>query len=180
MASGNLGDLEYRKFDPHSKSVKTVSYSNFQIHEGNHYFYKTVIPFNGADNEIQYFMFTTPNTDTRIHANVRFSSSVEMEVSINEGGTVSDNGTTITTFNNDRNSENTPGLTAYAGPTVTTLGTEIWKARSGDGKTPSGVSPSLSYEIVPAKNEMYIYKIQKLVVNTGYIDVDFWWHEDTV
>jgi len=148
-----------------------------EVHEGNHYFYKNFVDFVGGADETVYFMFITPDTDTRIHAKVSLYANVEFEAYIFRDGTVSVNGTQVTTVNNRGDSPNTAELVAYAGPTVTTDGTQIWASKMGSGKNATGVAPGLNHEIVGDQNTIYLFKLVKKAVQAGYMDVDFWWYE---
>jgi len=172
-----LGDLEVEKFDANTLAVNIMDYAHHEIHSGSHYFYKGVVPFNGGAAETQYLMFITPDTDARVHAKASIYGSLEFDIEIYEGATVSANGTELETFNNDRDSTNTPGLVAYSGPTVTDEGTLIWKGKTGSGRTPATVAPGTSYEIIAKRNSIYLFKLVKVPSNTAYIDADFWWYE---
>ena len=199
MTVPNLGDREYQKFavesddsvyvktkditlDNNVSANKVIDYTHHEMHSGSHYFYKSVIPFNGGADETQYLMFTTPNTDVLINAKASIYGSLEFDIKIYEGGTVSANGTELDAFNNLRDSTNTPGLTLYTGPTVTDVGTLIWYAKTGAGRAPASVQTASSYEIIAKKNTIYLYEIVKIPANVAYIDADFWWyeHEQTV
>ena len=164
---GRLDDHDNRCIIPHDL---------YQLHQGNHYFYKTWVDITGAST-VSYFMFQTPDTTTAIHAKAKFHSEGEFTISINEGGTVPSLGTTITTFNNYRDSSNTPLLKAYSINTITSLGTSIWAAKIGSGKSDTGVAPELGYEIIAKRAETYIFKIVHEVAGTSWLDVDFYWLE---
>lgn len=160
-----------------TETQATVLYDEYQIHEGNHYFYKTWVDIEGADTVV-YFMFVTPTNGGKIHARAELYGEAEFNAEIYEGATTSNDGTPITTFNNDRNSSNTPELSAYASPTVTNDGTQIWSGKLGSGRTPSTISPGFGYGILAKSNTKYLFKITKIAAGTHYVDVNFWWHEE--
>jgi len=85
--------------DSRSGALKKVDYQESRVHDGKHFFVKDVYDIGASATE--YVMFTTPNTDTRIHAFVALDAEAEFDVYIYEGGTVSDNGSAITYVNND-------------------------------------------------------------------------------
>lgn len=174
---GRDGVFRNAELDAEFDALVTVETEHHEIHEGDHYFYKNFVDFVGGANETVYFMFRTPNTSTRVHSKVSLYASVEFEAYIYEGGTVSADGTPVVTPNNNRDSANTPELTAFAAPTVTTDGTQIWAAKMGTGKNATGVAPGLNYEMMAKTNTVYLFKLVKKVANSGYMDVDFWWYE---
>lgn len=147
-----------------------------KIHDGEFWFIKTWADVDGLGTET-YFMFTTPDTTTRVHAKVAIGAEHEFTVEIYEGGTYSDPGSAITPINANRNSANTPELSPYAGPTVTGDGTLIWASKVGAGRD-AGVNVGLGYEIIAKQNEVYLFKITKNVAGVGYLDIDFFWYED--
>jgi len=179
MTLENLGDLEKGKFfSRDGKSyVRYITAEHDYIHDGKLFFSKSFIEFNGGDEETQYFMFVTPDSDIDIHARLNIAGGVEFEVYLLEGATTSANGTEVTTYNANRKSSTAPTVKAYAGPTVTGEGTNIWTVKLGSGKTSSGVGPSTNYEFIAKNNVKYVFKMIKKVANVSYLDFDFHWYE---
>jgi hypothetical protein len=159
--------------------VITTDHTHEKIHDGRLWFTKGVLPLTQAADTDVYFMFRT-NGVCRVHANASLDSNIEVSAVIYEGATVSADGTPIATFNANRSSTNPPHLEAFANPTVTDEGTQIWEARTGTGKQPTGVGGGLGLPEVLVKAEtVYLWKITNLVVaNTDYVDYLFWWYED--
>ena len=105
-------------------------------------------------------------TDHKIHTGEHFFIKTWVDVE----------GAAITGVNNDGDSTNTPELTAFSGPTVTSDGTLIWAAKVGAGKDAT-VAPGLNYDIIAKTDSIYLFKLTKIPAGTHYIDVDFWWFE---
>ena len=155
-----------------------IEWEHYQIHKGHHFFSKGVLDFNGGANENQQVMFLTPNDSIEIHAKAIIYANVEIEVEILENCTVTANGTQLETFNNNRWHNNGEHLLSWYGPTVTSCEKAIWVAKTGSGKDATGVAPGLNYEIIAKPNAYYVFNITKLVVQTGYVDTDFFWYEE--
>jgi len=181
MALTNLGDLEKGKFFSRDGKayVRITDTEHDYIHDGKLFFAKSFIAFDGGDNETQYFMFVTPDSDVDIHARLEIAGGVEFEVYLLEDATTSDDGALFTTYNANRKSTTAPTVLAYAGPTLTDEGTNIWTTKLGSGKTSSGVGPQSNYEFIAKNNTKYVFKIIKKVANVSYIDFDFHWYEAT-
>jgi len=163
----DLGQLE----------VMTISKAHYEIHEGEHYFVKTFVSNNGGSGTCDYFAFTSPDTDTRIHAKTLLTPDIDYLITIYEDGDIT-NGVPVTGINNDRNSANVAELLTVAAPTINDAGTPIWVSRNGGSKDPIGVSQGLNYEIIAKTNSTYVFELCKQVANDGIVNVDFWWYEE--
>ena len=75
-------------------------------------------------DENKYWLFKTPDTDTRIHLTVSVSAS-NGESILYEAPTTTDNGSTLTPSNKNRNSSNTSSLSVWKNPTVSSTGIQI-------------------------------------------------------
>lgn len=153
--------------------ISTFDITHYKMHEGRHFFYKEVVAFTGGAADTKYFMFSVDSME--VHAKFLANADQEYDIYIYEGPTVTDNGTPITTINNNRNSSNTPTLLAYANPTAT-AGTLIWHGKVGIGRT-GGVAIGLGYEIIAKSATKYLFKIVKVGSTTGWVDIDFFWYE---
>lgn len=166
-------NLEY---DLVSGELVTIDNTHHEIQSGNHYFAANVLDIEG-EGTVSWFMFQTPSSDIRIHTKALFDSEAEFKIEIREGGTISSSGISVPTFNNDRDSSNTPELTVFASPTVIASGTLIWTKKVGSGKLSTGIAPSFSYEIIAKTGTVYLYKIIKGASGTHWINYDFFWYE---
>ena len=156
-------------------AIEVISYEHHEIHSGSHYFVKTVIELSGA-GDIEYFMFRTPDTSKRVHAQARIGGNAEFDIEIFEDPTTTADGTPVTTINNERDSANTSELLAFGAPTVTADGDRIWYGRIGTGRDAT-VSAATGYEILAATDTDYLFKVTKAASGDGYVDVDFSWYE---
>ena len=102
----NLPELDV---DEESGGLITIDFEHHEIHEGDHYFIIDVsdLPINNVFD----MQFTTPNTTKRIHFVWELVASAEVEWFIYEGATINVAGTSVTPFNNDRDSANTSDCT---------------------------------------------------------------------
>ena len=166
-------DLEY---DPVSGEIVIIDNDHHEMQSGNHYFAANTVEIDGAGT-VSWFMFTAPNTPTRIHAKALFDAEAEFKIEIRENGIYSSAGISVPTFNNDRDSENTSELEAYASPTVTNSGTFLWAKTVGSGKDSAGVTPGLNYEVIAKTGTVYLFKITKAASGTHWLNYDFFWYE---
>jgi len=164
--------------DDVSGGAIAIGFEHHEMHDGDHYFFKTSIEDTGGNGSTTTFSFTTPDTPTRIHAKALLAPDVDYTISIQEGAVVS-GGVAVTGWNNDRDSSNTATLTALSGPTIDTPGTVIWNARTGGGRKPVGVAPGFNYEIIAKRNTTYAFTVVKEIAGVGIVDIDFWWYEHT-
>ena len=153
----------------------SIDYNDLNLHSGKHFFYKTNQDVTDADTVVR-FMFTTPATK-HIHARFVMYAEDEFLVELYEGTTVSNSGTPITTFNNNRNSTETPNTLAFSAPTVSTEGTLIWKAVINSSKH-TAISKSSNFEIIAKNSTNYLFKITKAAAGTHFIEPEFFWFEE--
>ena len=179
--SGLISDTVAKicRVDAVTETLQTIDYAHHEIHGESHYFGKQSSSLTGAGTTGD-FLFVTPNTATRIHAKATFSASDEFLVQLYEGTTTTtpnNDGTPVTTFNNDRDSSNTAELLAYTAPSVATLGTLIWEGYLTGNRGVSGVDLNFGYEIIAKTNTKYLFRITKTNSGTHRIDTDFYWYE---
>ena len=162
--------------DSATNAVNTVDYSHHEIHEGDHFFYKSYADLaNGASVVL---LFKTPDTDRWAHASWILDSEAEYTFTLHEASTTTANGTTVVTFNNNRNSLTTPTVAAYSAPTVTVPGTLIWSSKVGAGKK-SGGSGSVDLEIIGKRNTKYVFKLKNDSGGQAWVNYNFLWYEHT-
>jgi len=165
--------------DDASGALMNIPFDHHEMHEGDHYFFKSFLLDAGGNGSTTIFSFTTPNTSKRVHAKASFTPDADYSISIHEGATVS-GGVALNGFNNNRDSANVAELSALSAPTIDVAGDLIWASRNGGGRRPSGVSPGLNYEIIAKTNTTYTFTIVKNVASQPQIvDIDFWWYEHT-
>lgn len=157
-------------------ALGSIDYAHHEMHSGSHYFVKTWRDINGSGT-VEYFGFQTPITSKRAHFKFNMSSEAEFILNIHRDCTYTALGTPITSINCDQDSSNTSELLAYGGPTPNVLGDKIWDGRLGAGKSSTGFTLGVDYEIIAATNEFYIFEIEKVATSEHYVDIDFWWYE---
>ena len=158
-----------------ANSGVSMGFNDHNIHAGKHFFYRTNQDVTDADTVVR-FMFTTPATK-KIHARFNMEAEDEFTVELFESAVASNNGTPVTTFNNNRNSTETPELLAYASPTISNEGTLIWKSVINSGKKLS-ISIGTNYEIIAKSSTNYLFKITKAAAGTHFIEPEFFWFEE--
>ncbi len=149
--------------DQNTSSKVSIDIAHHKIHTGSHF---VVCDFqNGlSNNTSQDYFIEAPDTANRIHFFYNVDVSVEAEVILHEGTTVSASGTVLTSFNNNRNSANTTGLIVYKTPTVTGVGSVICTQRLGAGKTAGGTARNES-EFILGQNGKYLLRVTARVNN---------------
>lgn len=121
------------------------------------------------------FLLITPNSLTRIHFVNSVVTDNTTSVLFYENTTVSSNGSTVPTRNNDRNSIISSELLIYQDPTITDDGDAIIQGRIVLGMLyPSEISPQ--DEIILKQNTLYQLKLTPLVKDTT-LSVEFNWME---
>lgn len=159
------------------ETIPVISKEHLEMHEGDHYFIKTWVENTGAAETADYFSFCTPNTTTRVHAKAILFADTDTVFNIYENSTI-ETGVIITGFNNDRDSNNTAELVAYAVPTIIDNGNLIWTARSGGGRDAVGIALGLDYEIIAKTDACYTFEVEKQTSANTVVDVNFFWYEE--
>jgi hypothetical protein len=161
--------------EDHSRALITTSDAAAAIHRGDHYFLKTWMEVHGK-NTVLDLVFHTPPLPVRIHGNGRMiPQKTEFTFGFWEDAILTDPGTLVPTFNNDRSSEKQSGMLVYANPTIADLGHDIWPAKIGiAGQV---VTTNFNYEYFPKPDTWYITRLTKNTTGKHWIDIDFWWHE---
>ncbi len=122
-----------RKIGP---TVSNIDIPHSKIHEGFHYICTHITTGINIVTPKRYLLIA-PVRLTTSRAEIHFAFTMETQpgamVEIFEGPTTTDNGTALSTFNNDRGNvvTTTPKLLIYRDPTVTVDGTLIFSQRSG-------------------------------------------------
>ena len=158
---------------------RVIDHVSQKISKGRHFFTKGITSLDGA-RSTGLFMFVTPLNTWEIHAKAIISAEDEFTLEIWEGSTILNSGSEIQTFNNNRNSPNTPHLTAYVNPVISgaASGTLIWSAKTASNKVAAAVTPAMGYEIIAKSGCAYVWKITKEAAGAHWLDYDFFWHEE--
>lgn len=165
--------------DTVTNSLTSVGHPHDDIHEGKKYIYSDIVTGLGA-SATQLYLFTAPNTVTRIHMLPFVESSLGVQITLFEAPTITLNGTVQTPINHNRNSLNTATLTVYKTPTVTGNGTQL-STREIGSVAASGRSPGTSSEdrneneFVLKQNTPYLLRIVTLAANTDVTTILHWY-----
>lgn len=163
--------------DSPTAAVKSIANEHHEIHEGNKYTagHTATAIASGATFD---FLFVAPNTTKRCHltwAWLNWNNGVTLQ--IYEGTTVSSNGTSLTTFNHERNSGNSATGLAFHTPTVTTVGTVCYPSIY----SPAGIKMSAEnrseHEYVAKQNTKYLFRFTNDTGATANINFFFDWYE---
>lgn len=158
----------------------TVDHPHHEIHEGDHFF------VNNYDSDVdtatpKYYRLTTPDTTKWGHLVLSYSSTGAGLWEFFENPTLNAVGTALTAFNNNRNSSNTAGITAFQDTTTTSDGTLLWTDKTGAdgiGGTKSASTSGREMELILKQNEDYILKFTP-DANDAKVVVQLSWYEHT-
>ena len=94
----------------------------------------------------------------------------ETELYLYEGATVSNTGTWVNVYNNNRNSANTALVEAYSAPTVTAYGTLVESDHAGSGRASGGVGSRSDHEFIGKQNTDYIFIVSNVTAQSMWCD----------
>lgn len=156
-----------------------IDYAHSEIHSGNHYKAgKQNISLN-QDDTIE-LLFVAPDTTTWAHWVLVAQTTGQCVIQVYEGTTTSDNGTSITPINRNRNSSNVATVAVYYAPTVTDDGTKIaerWLGGFGF-KEASSSEYRGNKEFILKRNTKYLVRLTAINDSIkGVIGGD--WYEHT-
>lgn len=164
--------------DPSTEAIYTVPYEHHELHSGNHFFYQDVLSLGNAAT--QNYLITTPDTTKWGHLLYNVTGTIGVIVGIYEGADRV--GTTLqATYNNNRNSPTTAGITIHKGHSAgTTDGTNIAPNGFGSGTAGgSGGTINRENEIILKQNTKYIFRVTNKGTTTNEVSVKFVWYEHT-
>jgi len=126
-ANGNLivrltDGTDLSSLDPVDGALVTTTLDHHQVHDGVFYAVSGRTIDLGSGDSID-LLLCAPATPDRIHAVIGFQPSAAGFTELWEGATGLLSGSTLTAYNNDRNSANATVLTVYNEPASLTLAT---------------------------------------------------------
>jgi hypothetical protein len=166
------------EFDNIFKVPVSIDVAHHEIHEGDHY----SLAYNEdvANGDSAVVLIVTPNTTKWAHWVYETKTQGETIVSLLEGVTTTLNGTTLATFNGNRNSANTAGVLMFANPPSHTGGTVLDIQQIGSGKTAGGTAVRSDRELILKQNTKYILKFFNQTGSANSeMNVIFNWYEHT-
>lgn len=160
--------------DPSSGIIVVLDNEQYRIHEGQHFF------ATDHDNDIdvetsKYWHVIAPDSSTDVHLKFTLHLDDPGKIEVFEAPTTTANGTSITVFNNDRNSANTADLTLYSDPTVSADGNLIYVERIGTNKSAGG-KLRRNQEIILKYSAAYLIKVTT-DANDNEASIEFHWYE---
>jgi len=170
--------------DKSTHNLSVIQTEHHKIHEGNHFLISDFDTLNSGES--LYFGVITPNGSKWAHLTYDIVSTLLTEIRIWEGATLS-GGTTVDSYNNNRNSPNTSSVIIKLNPTISgttpTSGTLISASAWGTtSPTPSklgvGGGTSRVNELILKSGTNYIFQITS-VVDNNLISYDAIWYEHT-
>ncbi len=171
----NSNGLEL-KIDSTTGAACNVDYAHCEIHSGDHFFLGDWVDLgNGATYDI---LLVVPDVTKWGHNLFIIASELEANFTLYEDTEVSDNGTALSMFDRNRNTANTPGLTFYHTPTVTSVGTILERGKMGSAKRAGGEIRG-SNEIMKKQGANYLFRITNDTTSNNWINYDFDWYEHT-
>ena len=174
ISSLTSGQGDYTNFYKINQSI--INRDLLRLYDGQ--VFSALKYYSLAAGASQTFLVKSPSSATQVHTIVSATGTVEFEGVVYEGATASGNGTSVTSFNRNRNSTNTANLLIYDTPTgVSTSGALVVRhARLGSGKTSGGEDRS-STELILKYNTTYYLTVTNQSNQTGYFTSQIDWYE---
>jgi hypothetical protein len=173
--------------DSVTETLQTIEYDHHEIHNGNAYcnHFWVDVP---ADDVLD-LRLVTPNTTKWIHLTRAFSAEAEFHVTLYETISITVAGTSMTARNQNRNSSNTTGLTAFDYIVNTSVGnanndtditgaTAIQKWIIGSGRSVGGETAARD-EVILKQNTGYSFRFENQSNAIKWIQWDLCWYEHT-
>lgn len=160
--------------DPYVHAPVSIDVPHHEIHEGDMFSACDAADVaNGANRDI---LIVTGAKYTHMFAIVM--SEAETDVKIYEGTTASNNGTTIASYNRNRNSAKTPVTAITHTPTVAggSEGTLLCTKHYGSGKSLGGENRGEN-EWILKPNTKYLIRINNATTSNNYQSTELMWYE---
>ncbi len=151
--------IDYVAIDVTVKALNLIDVVHYKVHQGDFY---SVSDYD-SDVDIlspKYWHIKTPDTSVRFHVSIKVSGSLAGLVDFFENPTLSNDGTSLTPNNNNRNSVKTSSLSFYYDPTVSNDGTNQPASKIGGGVRTGS-------EFILKQNMSYIVKFTPAADNTA-------------
>lgn len=167
------GELQTSRYiDQSSDAFVVLSSDQKHIHSGEVFMVSGQADLN-TDDTLDILFVSSPLVTTHLTFQIR--ATVETNLVLYEGTTVSDNGSAVSITNHNRQSINVPKTKAYSGPTVTDEGTQLLELHFGSGQQTGGHSMH-DNEIILAKDTNYLLRVTS-EANSNDIGFQSHWYE---
>ena len=145
----------------------TIDIEHHMVHESDHYYVEDY------DNEVdilvpKQWLIVVPDTSIRIHFffDAFASGGGLWELYEDTTVTAGNEGTPLTVFNNDRNSNNNCCLSVYSDPTVGVIGIQIHVHLLPSAGKQEGAISARQQEIILKNNTKYLIQFTPVANNT--------------
>lgn len=166
--------LRGARLDASTHAAKTIDYAHAEVHSGSHFYLKGVEDL--GNTATYYLLFAVPNTPYWPHLIFTFWHEQEMIFSITEGVTTGGDGTPITVFNSNRNSDNAAGMVVTHTPTTPVGGVNVYPYQRGSGKKAGG-EMGRAGELELRANMKYLITATNTSASNCLFDYLFTWYE---
>jgi hypothetical protein len=163
--------------DGKSGAQAIMEYEHYEIHNGDHYF---IDDFNNIPNTETYeVIIKTPNTTKQVHFVFEYYYESEGAFQMYENVATTDDGSTISSFNSDRNSDNTASLIVTHSPTgVDTASASLMvNHRIGSGKGIGGTRRADQEKILKRNTKYWIVATNYALGASNLFNYQFDWYE---
>jgi hypothetical protein len=169
--------------DPISKIPVFITYDHHQLHEGEEFRWSVYVASlgNGSSKDIRLVVpdiTITTNAVTQCpHLRFEFVASLGGDAYLYEAPTVTGNGTSRTPIPMERNGTYTPLLQIFEDPTVSVVGTQLWRGLLLSSKASAGNASDSSTEFVLKNNTSYLLRFTSGAPNNVVL-IRMVWYED--
>lgn len=163
--------------DPTSKGVILVDTRTARIHKGEAFragFFDAALVDDGIIN-----ILIKIGANFEAHTVFEAAAGGDAEITIFEGTTVTDDGSSLAAGDRNRTTANTPETTLFSGPTITADGTELAHVLlpGGSGGNASGGSADSPVEFVLKKSTNYLVRVKNIAGATKAFSATMDWYE---
>lgn len=160
--------------DAITNSRTAIDIEHYQLHKSRCFETFDQQTITGS-NTFDYLLITPATAGLHCHLVMSVEADAKCFISLYEGTTVSANGTSLSTFNNSRDSASVAGMLVYTAPTVTSIGTQIDLHMTGPGERAGGQLRA-GDEWILKNNSKYVVRVT--AGGTGCIAVlSLHWYE---
>lgn len=171
----NLNMINEAYLDPSTGVFLDIDYTHHEIHEGYMFSYSEVTDVaNSANRDL---LIITPDNLHQIHIVIKVETEAEAGIFCYEDTDTLSDGTPVTAFNRNRNSNRLPEADIYHSPTINSNGTLISTYHWGGGKSFGGEERTLN-EWVLASNTKYLIRVTNFTVSDNQIAIALVWYEN--
>jgi hypothetical protein len=161
-----------------TRALVVMEYEHHELHDGS--MFRAGEEVGLANNATRDILIVTPNSAKEAHLQYSISNTLEVEFEFYEDPTTTAAGTSVPSYNRNRNSLTAATTVFTHTPTVTATGTLLATRREGIGKTAGGSARSIS-EWILKRNSKYLLRLTSRggAGTTNYVNWWCVWYEHT-